>query len=71
MRAFSAVPNCRDKIRSGYLTPAFSGAQMRAELLCNPCINGGPHLGGHNLKWLHYPYLLVGPKEGGIATQPL
>ena len=27
------VPNKGDKIRSGYLTPAFSGAQKRAEVL--------------------------------------
>ena len=34
-RAFSGVPIKRDNIRKGYLTPAFSGAQMRVELLCN------------------------------------
>ena len=31
------------KIRSGYLTPAFSGAQKRAEVLHNPCIPGVPN----------------------------
>ena len=30
------------QITSGYLTPAFSGAQKRAELLRNSCILGGP-----------------------------
>ena len=32
----------RDKIRSGCLTLAFSGAQKRAEMLCHPCFLGGP-----------------------------
>ena len=47
-----------DKIRSGYLTLAFLGAQKRAEVLRHPCIFGGPqrqapgqnqkrHAGGH------------------------
>ena len=42
--AFSGIPNAKleDKIRSGYLTFAFSGAQKRAELLRNPCILGDP-----------------------------
>ena len=30
-----------DKIRIGCLTPAFSGAQKKAEMLCHPCILGG------------------------------
>ena len=34
--AFSGVPNKGEKIRSGCLTHAFSGAQKRAELLCTP-----------------------------------
>ena len=42
--AFSAVPNAKrgEKIRSGYLHPAFSWAKTRAELLRNPCILRGP-----------------------------
>ena len=42
--AFSGIPNAKrgEKIRSGYLTLAFSGAQKRAELLRNPCILGNP-----------------------------
>ena len=41
---FSGVPNAKhgEKFRSGCLTPAFSGAQKRAELLRNPSILGGP-----------------------------
>ena len=42
--AFSGVLNTKrgEEIRSGCLTPAFSEAQRRAELLPNPCILGGP-----------------------------
>ena len=57
-------------MRSSYLTPAFSGAQKRAELLCNPCILGGPQYqarGQNQKKWLPHPYLLGGSKEGGVT----
>ena len=39
-RAFSWLSHAkkREKIRSGYLTPAFSGAYKTAQLLRNPCI---------------------------------
>ena len=53
--AFSGIPNAKrgeqnqkgspsegNKIRSGCLTPAFLGAQKRAEMLCHPCILGDP-----------------------------
>ena len=42
-----------DKIRSGYLTPTFSGAQKRAKVLRHPCILGGPQrqARGKNQKW--------------------
>ena len=70
--AFSRIPNAKrgEKMRSGYLTPAFSGAQKRAELLRNPCILGypQPQARGENQKWLPHPCILKGPKEGGIAT---
>ena len=69
---FSGIPKATrgEKIRSGYLTDAFSGAQKRAELLRNPCILGDPQrqARGENQKWLPHPSLLGGPKEGGIAT---
>ena len=69
---FSGIPNAKrgDKIRSGYLTPAFSGAQKRAELLRNPCVLGDPQRQprGENQKWLPHPCLLGGPKKGRIAT---
>ena len=44
-RAFSGLPHAkkREKIRSGYLTPAFSGAYKTAKLLRNPCILGVPN----------------------------
>ena len=48
--AFSGDPNKKDKIRSGCLTLAFSGAQKRAEVLGNPCVLGGPQTRGQNQK---------------------
>ena len=70
--AFTGVPNAKrgEKIRSGHLTPAFSRAQKRAELLRGPCILGGPkrQAQGENQKWLPHPCLLEGAKERGIAT---
>ena len=46
--AFSGVPRSGDKIRIGCLTPAFSGAQKRAEMLPNPCVLRGPQKRGQN-----------------------
>ena len=70
---FSRVPNAKrgDEIGTSCLTPAFSGAEKREELLRNPCILKGPQrqARGHNQKWLPQRCLLGGPKEGGIATQ--
>ena len=43
-----------NKIRKGYLTLAFSGAQERAKMLCHPCILGEPRRqawGAKNEKW--------------------
>ena len=73
-----------NKIKTGYLTHAFSGAQKRAKMLCHPCIRGDPqrqargakservpNKGEQNQKWLPQPCLLRGPKEGGNATSPL
>ena len=51
--AFSEVPNKADKIRSGYITPAFLGAHKWAEFLRNPCILGGPQQRGQNQNWLY------------------
>ena len=39
-----------DKMRIGCLTPAFSGAQKRAKMLCHPCILGGPQTKGDNIR---------------------
>ena len=54
---------------SGYLTPAFSEVQKRAELLCNPYVLGGSQRQAReeNQNWLPHPCLLGGPKQGGIA----
>ena len=60
-----------DKIRIGCLTPAFSGAQKRAEMLTSPLHSrGSPNKWGQNQKWLPHPCLLGGPKEGGNAVSP-
>ena len=43
--AFSGIPNAKrgeQKMRNGCLTPAFLGAQERAEMLRHPCIPGSP-----------------------------
>ena len=58
-----------DKIRSGCLTPAFSGAEKRAKMLRHPCILGDPQTKGEkNQKWPPHPCLLGGEKEGKNAT---
>ena len=71
-RAVTGLPNAkkRDQFRSGYLTPAFSGAKSRAEMLPNACILGGPQCQerGQNQKWLPHPCLLGGQEVGGFAT---
>ena len=77
-------PTKGDKIVSGCLTHAFSGAQKRALMLHHPCILADPqrqargvksevvpNKGEQNWKWFPHPYLLGGPKEGANATSPL
>ena len=68
---FSGVDREGDKIRSGYPTPAFSGAKTKEELLRNRYILGDPQQRGQNQKWLPHPCLLKGPQVGRIATSPL
>ena len=48
--AFLGVPGRGDKIRSGYITPAFSGVHTWAELLRNPCVLEGPQKRGSKSK---------------------
>ena len=58
----------RGKIKSGYLTPAFSRAHNRVELLHNPCLLGVPKKErGQNQKWLTHACLSGGPQQEGIA----
>ena len=64
-------PTKGNKIRSGCLTPAFSGDQKRAVSLSNPCDLRDPQQRGQNHKWIPHPCLLGGPQVGGIATEPL
>ena len=49
----SGSPTKRNKIRSGYLTPAFSGAHNTVEMLCHRCNLGDPSAkrGEQNQKW--------------------
>ena len=58
---YPGVSSKGDKIRSGYLSPAFPGAHMGAEVLDNPCGLGGPHQKRQNQKWLPHPCLLMNP----------
>ena len=48
--AVSGVSNEGDKIKSGYLTNAFSGAHNWEELLHNPCMLVVPQARGQNQK---------------------
>ena len=67
---YSVIPKTkRDKIKSGYLTYALSGAHAWAEVLRQSCILGDPQKqGGQNQKWQPHTCLLGGPQVGGNAT---
>ena len=69
--AFLGVSKQKDKIKSGCLTAAFSGAQKCAEGFRSPFILGGPQTRGQNQKWLPHPCLLECPQVGGSAMRPL
>ena len=76
-----------DKIRIGCLTPAFSGAQKRAQMLHHPSILGDPQTKGDKIRsgcltpafsgaqkraqLLRHPCILGCPKEVKNATSPL
>ena len=61
------VPNKGNKIRSGCLTLAFSGAQKRAKMPHHPAFSGIPNAkrGEKNQKRLAHPYILGGPQTRG------
>ena len=72
---FSGIPNTkrREKIRSGYLNPAFSGAHKWAELLLQRSLSKPRGGGGWGVSQTRigpgrFP---GGPQGGGIATSPL
>ena len=74
--AFSGVPNKGDKIRSGYITHAFSGAQKWAELLRNTGVLGVPNKGekirsGYITLPLQNSFMMRGGRGGGGAAPPL
>ena len=52
------------KMRSGYLTRAFSGAQKRAEMLRHPCILGDRQQNGTKVEVATSPLPSRGPKRG-------
>ena len=56
-------PTKRNK-RIGCLTPAFSGAQKRAEVLCHHCILGEPEQRGTKSEVAASPLPSRGPKRG-------
>ena len=56
----SGVPKQEDKIRSGNITPTFSRAQSRAQMLRKPFVRGGPQTRGENPKWHPQPCVLQG-----------
>ena len=58
-----------DKIRIGFLTTAFLGAQKRAERLCHPWVFRDPQTKGDKIK-IGCLTLLRAAKEGGHATSP-
>ena len=62
---FSGVPNAKRglKIRSGCLTPTFSGAQKRVELLHNPYILEGPQQRGGKIRSGHLTPAFSGAQE--------
>ena len=56
------VPERRDKIKGGYITPALWGADRWAKLLHHTCTLKGPQKRGQNHKRLHQPCLLQAHK---------
>ena len=68
--AFSGVPNKADIIGRGCLTPAFSGAKRRAEVLPNPCVLGGPQHKGQNQKWLPHRFFSRAHKRAQVQRNP-
>ena len=64
-------PTKGNKIRSSYLTLAFSGPKRGRKYYVTPAFSRVPNKGEQNRKWLPHPCLLGGPKESGNATSPL
>ena len=60
----------KEKIMSGCLTLAFSGAQQGAETLRHSCILGVPNKGEQNQKWMPHCCLFKGPKEWKMLHHP-
>ena len=67
---FSGVPIKGDKIKSGRLTLAFSGAQMRAEVLRNRCVLGVPIKGDRTKSGCLTPAFSGAHKRGEVLHNP-
>ena len=67
----SPTPTAGSKIRSGYLTPAFSGTEEKRKCYITPTFSGIPKKRQRNQKWVPHPCRLGGPKQGGKATTHL
>ena len=68
---FSGVPKQGDNIKSGYLSLAFSGAHKWVEILCNPCVLGGPQLGGSTTSPLRSRGFPNKGTTSKVATSPI
>ena len=64
LRHSPGSPTQGTKIRSGCLTPAFSGAQKRSKMLHHPCIVMGPQQRGPKSEVAASPLPSRGPKRG-------
>ena len=64
-------PTKGEKIRSGCLTPVFSGAQKGVEMPRHPAFSGVSNKREQNQKWVPHPCVLRGAKGGGSAMSLL
>ena len=66
----SPAPSKGSKIRMGFLTPTFSGAQKMAEMLRHPCILGDPQQRGTKSAWAASPLLSWAQKRAEMPHHP-
>ena len=70
--AFRWSPKKGDRIRKGYITPAFSGAQKWADWIHNPAFAGSP-IGGDKFRRVYITPDFLGAvslvRGGGVKTR--